>query len=235
MRRFVVALLAASAISVSAYAADMSVKAPPPAPVAINWTGFYVGGHAGLAAGNYDWTFVGNGSTTSHNFSQFAGGAQLGFNYQIGQWVLGIEGSGTWGDMNGESTCPNPAATCRSEKEWLAAATGRIGYAWTDFLFYGKGGAAWTDNKFHVLFPAGPALNESASGQRTGWTVGAGLEYAFWKDWSARIEYDYYDFGTQRVDFTRDATGAFVETADIKNHVHTVMVGVNYRFSGWFR
>ena len=102
-------------------------------------------------------------------------------------------------------------------------------------LLYGKGGAAWTRTDYHVVFPATPTLNESASGNRTGWTAGAGVEWAFVKDWSAFLEYAYYDFGTQRVDFTRDTTGAFVETTDIKNHVHTVMVGVNYRFSGLFQ
>jgi len=88
MRRFVVALLATSALSVSAFAADMPVKAPAyrtPIAAPYNWTGAYIGGHAGVAFGNYDWTFVAPGTTTSHNFSKFAGGAQLGYNYQIGQ------------------------------------------------------------------------------------------------------------------------------------------------------
>jgi len=234
MRRFVIALLSAAVMGVvSANAADMPVKAPPPvAPY--NWTGFYLGGHAGLAAGKYDWSFPGTTTSINHDFSQFAGGAQLGFNYQIAQWVLGIEGSGTFGAMNGESTCPNTAVACRSEMGWIAAATGRVGYAWDNILFYAKGGAAWTHQDYHGIFATTPAFNESASSDRTGWTAGGGIEWAFMKNWSASIEYDYYDFGTQRENFTRDNTGFYVESVDINSQVHTVMVSLNYYFSSLF-
>ena len=128
---------------------------------------------------------------------------------------------------------PNPTANCESDRDWIAALTGRIGYAWNTVLLYGKGGAAWTHTDYHVVFPGTPANNESAGGNRVGWTAGAGIEWAFAKNWSASLEYDYYDFGTQSVNFTRDNTGAFVEATDIKNHVHTIMVGFNYRFGGW--
>lgn len=236
MRRLLAALLAASGLSFAAQAADMPVKAPlSPPPIMYNWTGFYVGGHLGVATGKYDWSFTAPGTTTNHTFTDFAGGGQLGFNYQVAQWVFGIEGSGTFGNLDAESVCPNPAATCRSETDWIAALTGRVGYAWDNVLLYAKGGGAWTHQNYHGRFAATSVFNESGESDRTGWTVGAGVEWAFLKDWSARLEYDYYDFGTDRVDFTSDTTGAFVETADIKSTIHTVMLGLNYRFSGWFK
>lgn len=240
MRRFVVALLSAAAMgAVSASATELPVKAPivkaPPSVAPYNWTGFYVGGHAGIAAGKFDWSFPGTTSAPiNHNFSKFAGGAQLGFNYQINWLVLGIEGSGTFGNMNSESACPNAAVTCRSEMGWIAAATGRVGYARDNVLFYAKGGAAWTHQDYHGIWATAPAFNESASSNRTGWTAGGGIEWAFMKDWSASIEYDYYDFGTRRENFTRDTTGVYVESVDIKSYVQTVMLSLNYHFNGWF-
>lgn len=236
MKRILLASVGLLALgtATSAVAADlpraMPVKAPMMAPVVYNWTGFYVGAHVGYGWANKDWGFPDTGTATSHSADGFLGGGQVGFNYQTGAWVFGLEGDLSWANLNGQSVCPNPAANCRTEINWLGTFTGRVGYAFDRALLYVKGGVAWVDEDYFVRFPAAPASDETAGGVRTGWTLGVGLEYGFWNNWSAKLEYDYMDFGTDSYRLNRIATGVFVENLDVKQHVHAVKLGINYRF-----
>jgi len=211
--------------------------APSAAAQNYNWTGIYVGGHVGGGWAHKGWVFVGPQSRTDHDSSSFIGGGQLGVNWQAPgiPFVWGLEGDGTRASsLDGQSTCPNPSARCRTEQNWLATVTGRFGYAFIDrALFYVKAGGAFTHDDYFVRFPSSGVFNEKASGGRASWTVGTGFEYGFWNNFSAKIEYNFMDFGNDRVDFHRIncCGGAFVETADIKQKNHVVKFGINYRFN----
>ena len=200
--------LVALGMSTSAFAADLRgrtyTKAPPPPPAPIyNWTGFYLGAHIGAAFGND--TVFGNSD------ARFMGGGQIGADYQFGpNWVAGIEGqySAVAGNNNG-----------LFKEQGLASVTGRLGWTWGPGLLYVKGGYAYQDRKNN--------LGVISNADRDGYTVGAGLEYMFAPNWSAKVEYQYYDFGRYNFVSTVPAVaGSF------NNDEHTVKLGVNYRF-GW--
>jgi outer membrane immunogenic protein len=220
-------LLAGAAIfalcSASAMAADVPVKMPykaaPAAPV-FNWSGFYVGGNVGYGWASKDW----NTGPISMDPKGVVGGGQIGVNWQSGVWVFGIEGAGDWADLRNTTSCPNPAFNCRSKVDGLASVTGRIGYAWNTALLYVKGGGGWSFDKYDVHLAATGAFTAAGSETRGGWTVGVGYEYAFSPNWSARIEYDYYGFGSRTLTFT-DAS-----LVRIRENVQTVTVGLNYKF-----
>ena len=113
-------------------------------------------------------------------------------------WILGIEGAFSAGDISG-STPGYGLSTLTAKTAWIASLTGRVGHSWDNWLAYVKGGAAWADDKYTSSYSPGPW---SASETRSGWTVGGGLEWAFANNWSARLEYDYFDFGTSNVTLT---------------------------------
>ena len=269
MRRLVLALLGATAMAVSANAADMPVKAPiVKAPVAVpyNWTGAYVGLFAGGAfAGNAsspDPTsssapFIGCYSCASVNTyrvgSGFTGGLTLGYNWQsaASPLVLGVEGEFGYLHARGSNPYSNPAFPSASEMvatttegDWFGTATLRFGYAWNNFLAYGKVGVAAVreqvsaiDATASVINPG--LLNASASSTTWGLAVGGGLEWAWSKQWSLKAEYLY--LGVNKtinacgVD-TAAASAGFGATfcsAMSVPAVHTAKVGLNYHFDLW--
>src|SRR5438105_2360238 len=209
MKKLLLASLAGTA-AVAAAAADGAdigprpvYKAPPAAaPIPIfSWTGCYIGGQLGGGWGHKDWQdvssdgfFLGGHEVIREDVSGFVGGGQIGCNYQLASnWMIGIEGEGLGAGIDGSVADPfRPSQTLRAKTDWIAAVTGRLGWTWDRFVFYGKGGGAWAGDKFHVDFFGTPA---DASVTRSGWTVGFGLEWAFAPNWTVFAEYDYYDFG----------------------------------------
>ena len=229
MRRIVVALLGATVLSVTAaHAADMPTKAPvyrAPPPVVYNWTGIYIGGFAGGRWALKDWAVI-NGNTTGHDANGFFGGGQIGVNWQFAtNWVVGGQFDWGWTNSKGSSACPNAAFTCETKVRDLGSLTGRIGYAWNNWLVYGKGGGAWV----HDDYTATGTSTFTGSNNPWGWTVGGGVEWGFAPNWSAFVEYDYYDFGTKRIQFA-NAAGTR-DDFDAKQRVSVAKVGVNYRFN----
>jgi outer membrane immunogenic protein len=221
--------LVALAAAVPASAADLRAPRPAAAPAAVmpiyNWTGFYIGGHVGWGHGEKDWRFVTTGLSTSHDPDGFLGGGQVGFNWQTGALVFGVEGQFSWADFEGSSICPGVTFTCKTNIDFLATLAGRIGFAAANWLFYVKGGAAWIDEEFKAT---DGFFVFKGSSDEIGWMVGAGIEYGFTPNWSAKVEYNFMDFGSERIAFV-DQFG-FRDDFDRDQQVHLVKFGINYRF-----
>ena len=227
--------LSTAALSTSASAADMRrpiYKGPPAVmQTAYNWTGFYLGGHVG---GAFAEEKVSNLVSTSFpadidseamkdSPSGVMGGAQIGYNWQAGNVVYGIEGD--WSASNIDDVSPVPYSGVGGTElgfkhNWYALATGRVGLAYDNFLIYVKGGAAWADIEYSAI--TGP-FSTTASDTRTGWTIGGGVEWGVAGPWSLKIEYNYLDFGKETLD-------RFNDRAEFDTQVHLVKFGINYRF-----
>jgi outer membrane immunogenic protein len=209
-------------------AADMPARTYTKAPVytppqaIYNWTGFYVGGHIGGA-------WAGDNNLISSD-GRFLGGVQGGFDYQFAtNWVVGVEAQYSWLTNGGSSVAFPGAGVITSNNDQIGSVTGRFGYTWGPALLYAKGGYAWRDNQNIGVSVAGtPAAFTTDGNHKDGWTVGAGLEYMFAPNWSAKAEYQYYNFGST----TFTSGPAPIVGNRYRDDDHTVKVGVNYRF-GW--
>jgi outer membrane immunogenic protein len=236
MKKFLLTGVALAALSGSALAADlparrgMPVKAPEPVVYAYNWSGFYIGAHGGGGWSEKCFTFI-NSDDGCHNGDGFLGGGQIGFNYQANQFVFGVEFSGSWADITGDHKARlAPADTYRSEINSILMATGRVGLAFDRMLLYVTGGGAWAHDKFEYVDATGLVTGTStAKKSRTGWTVGAGIEYGIAPNWSIAAQYNFVDFGDKNVAFT-GAGGNFTDSVDQQVHIATVRL--NYRFGG---
>jgi outer membrane immunogenic protein len=235
MKKFLLGTVALVALGATApaLAADLAArpaytKAPVYAAPIYNWTGFYIGGHIGGAfAGNNGFA----GTTNSSNSGSFLGGLQVGADYQFApNWVLGIEGQYSWLASNTNSVAFNGLGAgyvYNDNQRGLGSVTGRFGYTWGPALLYVKGGYAYSDYNESLALGGVPQAFALNSSHHDGYTVGAGLEYMFAQNWSAKIEYQYYDFG--RTNFvTPVVLSGFGNTRDSDQ---TVKVGVNYRFN----
>lgn len=230
----------------SAMAADPATGRYAAPPQAFSWSGFYVGMHAGYGWGSNDWSMTRwfgqptvSGSPLSNETNGVLGGIQAGANLQLDNWVLGIETD--WAFINADSRSkgrllengvPIPGAftTGRSQIDWLATFTGRVGYAVDRSLFYAKGGVAVAAYKDNMGFGFDTDFYDlgTKDSTRVGWTVGAGWEYAFATNWSAKIEYNYLDLGTTSEIF--NVLSDSFEQEKIEHTLHIVKAGVNYRF-----
>lgn len=261
--RFKVASLLAAAISFgaaqTASAADMApapvYKAPPPVMVAppMNWTGFYVGAFFGGGWEHHTTTNTGSlnsvnfpyGYSSSGTISGVLGGLQAGYDWQFHpNWLLGITGDWGWTDIKGDQD--NVAVTSSSivnhvhhEYTWLATVSGRLGFvASNDWLLYLKGGGAWAHAKSNSNVTNGSGVittTTDSSTTRSGWLIGAGTEYRFARNWSAFLEYNYIDFGTETISNNVTLGSGSVPTGSVllrdnKSYLNIVKAGVNYRF-----
>src|SRR3984893_14256857 len=229
MKKLLLGAAACLIFAAPAFAADLRPRTYTKAPVytapeaVYNWTGFYIGGHVGAA-------FAGNNSLQGSD-GRFLGGVQGGFDYQFAtNWVIGAEAQYSWLVGNNNSGVLFPGSTVVTAKnDQLGSVTGRLGYTWGPALLYAKGGYAWRDNPNIGVAVAGvPAAFTTDGTHQDGYTVGAGFEYMFAPNWSAKAEYQYYNFGS--TSFTSGP--APIVGARFRDDEHTVKVGVNYRF-GW--
>jgi outer membrane immunogenic protein len=221
-----------------AFAADLPVKTPRAIPLpnafssvpVYTWTGCYLGGNIGggwqrTSYSNQDGTGVDIGSNTG---SSFVGGGQIGCDYQIGAWVVGVQGLLDEAALKGSVPVPNtrPTVTIFNDNRWFATATTRVGYAiQPTLLLYGKGGAAWTSEEISVEAPPAPAA-PFATDKGAGWTTGVGLEYMFAPRWSVFAEYDFLRFGARTVTGIVDGTP---HSAEVKQDIQTALIGVTWR------
>ncbi len=213
-------------------AADMSTNRPPPVkapayiPADYNWTGFYVGGHVGGAFGKTSWTDPFSGFSDSPSTAGVIGGAQVGANYQVGAAVFGVEGDFSGAGLHGRAT-DGMGFTHSTRTDWTSTVTGRLGYAFNRALLYGKGGVAFANERDSVTDSFGNSAT-AGTATRTGWTAGAGVEYALDRNWSARVEYDYLGFGSQSFNFGGPVLGTL--PASVSMNIQRAIAGINYRF-----
>lgn len=215
----------------SALAADLparrAVKAPEPVAYIHNWSGFYIGGHIGYGSSDRCLTILGFGDACN-DADGFLGGGQIGWNIQTGNnFVFGIEFSGSLSDIGGDNnagTLPGGAYFSSSGKS-LVMLTGRVGLAFDRSLFYITGGGAWARNSVDV-FDGGTLV--SVDFDRQGWTIGAGLEYAFTPNWSMAFQYNYVDLGDRDITFAN--FGGVV--GNVSQDLHMATLRFNYRFGG---
>lgn len=240
--------IVAMLLGTPAWAADMAVKAPPPAAPIWSWAGFYVGGNVGYSWGRAptDVTFISNATgaafATVPNTPQLSGalgGVQAGYNWQIDRVVLGVETDIQWTGERGSATsvCPTAcssngptSATVTPSLEWFQTVRGRLGVNSSGVMAYVTGGAAYGDVKTSaaMMGSGGGAVagNASWSSTKVGWAAGAGLEALFGDRWSGRIEYLYLDLGTVSAATLPPFAGSF--SSKITDSVFRV--GLNYLF-----
>ncbi len=261
---------AATLLATGALAADLPMKAPvykAPEPV-FNWTGFYVGGNLGYGAGNeansatVDQFLTGlplpgvlNGTNSARNaVDGMIGGGQIGYNWQMANWLLGLEADIQYSDQrHGSSavTClacsddgSNIVTTLNQSLDWFGTARGRAGFLVSpELLFYATGGLAYgnvnvTGSASGNFNAATTVLLPGNSSTRVGWTVGAGTEWHLAGNWTAKFEYLYMDLGTINggpVPLTGILVPVRTEAGlSYSSHFtdNIVRVGVNYHFNG---
>ncbi|MBR0705336.1 outer membrane protein [Bradyrhizobium liaoningense] len=225
-----------------ASAADLAARPYTKAPVAVasiyNWSGFYIGANAGGGSSHNCWdttAVVGVAVPVTaegcHNATGAIVGGQIGYRWQSASWVFGLEAQGDWADLKGSNTS-SPAAffplVNNTKIDAIGLFTGQVGYAWNNVLWYVKGGAAVTHNKFSGTF-AGVTL-DTANETRWGGTVGTGIEFGFAPNWSVGVEYNHLFMGKHTDTFT--FLGVNTRSDSIKQDVDMATVRLNYTFGG---
>jgi len=218
MKKFLLSSVAAIVLvgAGAASAADLpSRKGPVMAPVyapIFTWTGFYVGVNAGYAFGNVSaGTFVLPRAVTIGDIDGFIGGGQVGYNYQMGQFVLGVEA-----DIQGADLSATNGFGDRIRTDYFGTVRARAGFAFDRFLPYVTAGWAYGNVKTTIA-----GIGSSDNSHTGGYAVGGGLEYAFTNNLTAKIEYLYVDLGEKSV----LNTGVKVGT-----DFSVVRAGLNYKF-----
>jgi outer membrane immunogenic protein len=153
-------------------------------------------------------------------------GGQFGCDYQFAtNWVAGVEGSASGATLTEGATVDlldlGEAARVTARTDFLGSVTGRLGYAFDRWLYY----EAWAGDKYTVV---GDGFAFEGLDTRPGWTVGVGIEWAFARNWSARLAYDYYGLGTRTIQMTNNINGFGPAPIDVKQSVQTLKLGVNF-------
>ena len=218
MRRVLLATISVLVLTATnSLAADLPRSMPAKAPAMIpvyNWTGFYIGINGGGAWGKSNWT-----STGPFDLDGWMVGGTIGYNWQGGNWVFGVEGDIDWTNIEG-STTAFCALGCRTENSWLATARGRVGFAVDRFLPFITGGLAVGDVRANTPGFVG------AEDTNIGWTAGGGLEFVIAGNWSAKAEYLYVDLGK----FNCGVNCGALASDNVSFDTHVVRGGVNVRF-----
>ncbi|HTT48377.1 MAG TPA: outer membrane beta-barrel protein [Pseudolabrys sp.] len=247
MRRFAsvgAGLLSVALFYGAAHAADLPAgsysKAPLVAAPVYNWAGFYIGANAGGASSHECLTITSAAGTPvvpnsegCHDATGGLAGGQIGYRWQVADWVFGIEAQGDWAGLkgsNGSLTAIIPY-TNQTKVDAAGLFTGQVGYAWNNVLLYVKGGVAVTDNQYSSFFTATNVVFNEANETRWGGVVGTGIEFGFAPDWSVAVEYDHLFMGNNGVTFPMSAL-AVTRSDNIRQDVDMGLVRVNHRFGG---
>ena len=251
MKRIVIGAMASLLAASHALAADLPVPAGPapayyPVATVYDWGGGYIGINGGYAFGQSEWgsdPLNPSSASSTGNFHVNGGlvGVTAGVSGQWGAWVFGVEGDFDWQGVSGTSNSPfctnlitsitvGAAAaglSCKTESNWLGTLRARFGYAWDRVLLYGTAGGAGA-NVQTGLSGLPPQTNPEF-----GWTVGAGLEWAFAENWTAKVEYLFVDLAQNAVcnhGYSCGYDGAVNSNSTVKLNENIVRVGVNFKF-----
>jgi outer membrane immunogenic protein len=241
MKRMLWAGAFALLVGGQALAADL--PPPPPAPRApatyvpttvpvYNWSGIYIGANGGYSYGTSSWSdptgalLIPPGAVATGNFNPkgWLAGGTIGANYQFwGGAVLGVEADWDWSNLNGTTSTPGVCLPggCETKADWMSTVRGRAGWAFDRVLLYGTGGAAFAP--IQAGFNGFPLQSTT----QVGWTAGAGLEFAFAPNWTAKAEYLYADLGSFTC--TVDCFG----NTSVKFTDNIIRAGVNFKFNPW--
>lgn len=241
MKKFLLgtAAVAVLGMATQASAADLAArpytKAPPMIAAIYDWSGFYIGANGGYGTSRKCWDFAGttgarlatNLAEGCHDADGAVAGGQIGYNWQAGAWVFGLEAQGDWADLRGSNvSLVFPTITNRSRIDAFGLFTGRVGYAFNNTLLYVKGGAAVANDKYNYFPTATGVTLATANETRWGATVGAGLEYGFTPNWSFGVEYDHVFMGRRDITFSSAAVDSIRQDLDV------VTARINYRWGG---
>ena len=177
-------------------------------------------------------------SQGSHDATGGTVGGQIGYRWQAASWVFGVEAQGNWADFHGSNVIPlAPAFTNDTRVDAFGLFTGQVGYAANNVLFYVKGGAAVTSNRYRLLATGtGVQLTNSVDETRWGGVVGVGLEYGFAPNWSAGIEYNHMFMQDKTYNFVSNGVVSrwhAVAQSRIRQDVDVVTARINYKFGGY--
>jgi len=266
--RVILGSVAALAIISSASAADLPVKAPPLAPIMApvwNWNGFYIGINGGYSWGHSsrDLNFfnplngvaLATGTGGGRDMDGGLFGGQIGYNWQMTNWVFGIEADAQWTGQKGSTTAVcavtgcfaglvapagGTAATLSDKLDWFATFRGRLGITVTpSVLLYATGGAVWGEVETNLGLSGFTATGvpftavSSSKTDRFGWTVGAGIEAMFAANWSAKIEYLYVDMGSISNSVVSPTASGLPLGANFTSRItdNIIRAGINYHFA----
>src|SRR5689334_18175617 len=246
MKKLLLGIAGVIALAAPASAADLAARPYTKAPAMIaavyDWSGFYIGANGGWGSSRKCWdnvdaagVFIANEGC--HDATGGVAGGQIGYRWQTGAFVFGLEGQGDWADLRGRNvSLIAPAATNDSRIQAFGLFTGQIGYAVNNVLLYVKGGGAVTDDSFRSFATGTNVLATTVvNDTRWGGVVGVGLEYGFTPNWSAAVEYDHLFMGNRTHTFINNGVLAPAFTTfneRIRQDVDTVTVRVNYRWGG---
>jgi outer membrane immunogenic protein len=257
MKKLLLASVAAGALAAagSAKAGDLPMPAypppppgypyaapPPPPPPAFSWSGCYVGGHVGwgwsrttfqdqtASSALIDASSSGRIAGVNGNGAIFGG--QLGCDFELGNnFVFGMSGSAAGTAITGSGADPFAVETLQSKTEFLGDLSLRVGFDWDRVLLYLKGGGALAHNQYTdtALFTGGLTSSGTTTATPFGGVAGAGIEWAFARNWSAFVEYDHYFFTSNTVTFSMPGAGNFL--VNVTQSIDAVKGGVNLRFN----
>jgi len=239
--------LVAVGMAAPASAADIAARPSPtpqwiPAPMIYDWSGFYIGLNGGWGQSHNCWDFITVGAAFAPDgardgctdASGGVFGGQFGYRWQGGNWVFGMEAQGDWADLSRTRlSVIDPTLSTTSKVDAFGLFTAQIGYAWTNVLWYWKGGGAVTGNRFTVFDTATTAGLASLSTARWGGALGTGVEIGFAPNWSVGVEYDHLFMGDGNINGFVVSTPLVAGVSRINEDVDLVTVRVNYRFGGY--
>src|SRR4051794_33691042 len=246
MKKFLLGTVALVALGMAgpASAADLAARPYTPAPLPMvaaiyDWSGFYIGANGGWGEVHNCVDFLdAAGTAFAQGCRERSGGlvgGQIGYRWQAGTWVFGLEAQGDWADLSHTRVSVfDPTLSTRIKTDGIGLFTGQIGYAWNAALLYVKGGAAVTSNRFSILdnLNFGAEL-AAASATRWGAAVGVGFEYGFAPNWSFGVEYDHLFMGDRNNSFSSPVFVAGVLNNRVRQDVDMLTLRINYRFGGY--
>jgi outer membrane immunogenic protein len=248
MRKLVLAASILAASTAGAFAADLAArpytKAPPVVAALYDWSGFYIGINGGGAWSHKCWD-INNAlgiavipaiAEGCHDATGGTVGGQIGYRWQAGTWVFGLEAQGNWADLSGSNISSplalGPVFSNRSKIDAIGLFTGQIGYAWNNVLFYVKGGAMAVNDKYEGFFTGTNVVFDRASETRWGGAVGVGLDFGITPNLVFGVDYVHGFMGDRDITFTATPVAILSRVDRVSQDVDMVTARLSYKFGG---